>query len=236
MDRNSENKKGARVDLIVLLLIYSILYIAGDLLTTGWLVYNDPYGILHESNPIGRALYLSGGLLGLAAGKIAAFAPLCITALVFDERFRGLTWFREVVETTILGLITYSMIITLNNIFAIIFIASSLGASDIVRLYPIVKVIVLLLSTGINILILRIQGYRDWVRVFEVIMGTLVVAGPLALYQPLLDFLKEQLWLLALYVISVITILGVFFYLFEEFRKKDNSHSKVVVGRIHENT
>ena len=213
-------KEGARVDLIFLLLLYSIIYIAGDLSTTGWLISNDPHGIMNEANPLGRALYHSGGLLALVGGKLAAFAPLCIAALVIDARYHRLTWFREVVETTILGLLTYSIIVTLNNIFAIVFIMSSLGYLDIQRLYSIIKVFVLFIATGTNILILRILGYRNWLRTFEVVLGTVVVAGPLVLYQPLFDFLKEQPWFFLLYVISTIIFLGAFFYVFDEIRKK----------------
>jgi len=213
-------KGDARNELIFLLFILSIVYIAGDLVTTGWLIFNDPGGILNETNPIGRYLYINGGLQALVVGKLAAFIPLVILSLIFDSKYRDVIWFREVIETSLLGLLTYSMIIILNNLFAIYVITFTNSQMNLVSFLPVLRGLSFVISVTFSTLILRVLGVQDYTTMFEVYFGTIVLAVPLTLYSPLLNFLKGNVWLFLSYIVSVLTILGVFFYLIEESRKK----------------
>jgi hypothetical protein len=213
-------RKGAvRNELIFLLFILSIIYIAGDLVTTGWLIFNDPSGILNETNPIGRYLYIKGGLQALVIGKLVAFVPLIILSLIFDSKYRDVVWFREVIETSLLGLLTYSMIIILNNLFAIYVIAFTNNQMNLVSFLPVLRGLSFFISVTFSALILRVLGVQDYLKMFEVYFGTIVLAGPLTLYSPLLNVLKGNVWLFLSYIMSVLTFLGIFFYLIEESRK-----------------
>lgn len=216
-----------RLDLIVLLLIYYCIYVGSDLATTYWLILNDPYGILHEANPIGRALYLSQGLVGLLIGKLLTFIPLSIMVIVFETKFRSLRWFRETTETVILGLITYSLIIFLNNFVAIIVITFFEGQVSL--LYPTIKGLILVLSASLGIVLLHVHGYGNLLMASEVVLGTAVTIGPLLLFDPLFEYLGENLWFLMGYVASVLTIIGIFFYITDEIIKeyRCKSHDKM---------
>ncbi len=209
-------KDNARNELIILLFILSIIYIAGDLLTTGWLIFNDPWGILHETNPFGRYLYIKGGLQALVVGKLIAFIPLVILSLIFDSKYREVVWFREVIETSLLGLLTYSMIIILNNLFAIYVISFSTSEINLLALLPVMRGLSFFVSVTFSTLILRVLGVQDYLTMFEVYFGTLVLAGPLTLYNPLMNVMKGNAWLFLAYIISVLTVLGIFFYIIDE--------------------
>jgi len=207
-----------RIDLMVLLLIYYSIYVIGDLATSYWLILNDPYGILHEANPIGRTLYLNQGLVGLLIGKLMAFIPLSTIVIIFEAKYRNLSWFRETTETVMLGLITYSLTIFLNNFTAIIAIAFSKG--QIMQLHPTIKGLILVLSTSISIILLRIHGYRHLLMASEVALGTAVTIGPLLLFDPLFEYLGKNLWSLMGYTISILTVVGAFFYIIDEIIKE----------------
>lgn len=213
-------KDDARNELIFLLFILSIVYIAGDLVTTGWLIFNDPGGILNETNPIGRYLYVKGGIQALIVGKLVAFTPLVTLSLIFDSKYRDVIWFREVIETALLGLLTYSMIIILNNLFAMYVITFTNSQMNLISFLPVLRGLSFVISITFSTLILRVLGVQDYTTMFEVYFGTLVLAVPLTLYSPLLNFLKGNMWLFLSYIVSVLTILGIFFYLIEESRKK----------------
>jgi len=217
-----------RNELIFLLFILSIVYIAGDLLTTGWLIFNDPWGILHETNPIGRYLYIEGGLQGLIVGKLVAFIPLIILSLVFDSKYRDVVWFREVIETSLLGLLTYSMIIILNNLFAIYVISFASSQTDFLSFLPVLRGLSFFLSVTFSTLILRVIGVQDYLTMFEVYFGTIVLVGPLTMFSPLLNVLKGNMWLFLSYILSVLTVLGIFFYLIEEIRKRKTEKTSLV--------
>jgi len=209
----------ARNELIFLLFILSMVYIVGDLVTTAWLIFNDPGGILNETNPIGRYLYIKGGLQALVVGKLVAYIPLVILSLIFDSKYRDVIWFREVIETSLLGLLTYSMIIILNNLFAMYVITFTNSQMNMVSFLPVLRGLSFVISVTFSTLILRVLGVHDYTTRFEVYFGTIVLAGPLTLYRPLLNVLKGNIWLFLSYIISVLTILGIFFYLLEESKK-----------------
>lgn len=209
-----------RLDLVVLLLIYYSIYFVGDLATTYWLILNDPYGILHEANPIGRALYLNHGLAGLLIGKLMTFIPLSTMVIVFETKFRNLRWFRETTETVILGLIAYSMIIFLNNFAAII--AITFFKDQVSLLFPAIKVLMFILSASLSIVLLRIHGRGNLRMASEAVLGTAVTTGPLLLFDPFFEYFGRNLWFLMGYISSILTIVGIFFYITDEIIKEHN--------------
>lgn len=210
----------ARLDLAITLAIFYAVYVVGDLSTTYWLILNAPRGISHEANPIGRALYTSYGLLGLLLGKMAAFAPLVIVVLVFEARFRDIAWFRETTETVVLGLITYSLIVLLNNLSAIIILQVYRGEAHLLQLFPLIKGLILILSISLVIVLLKASGHGSLLRAAETIIGTAAMVGPLLLYDPLFDYLGNSLWTLLAYTLATLTIVGAFFYITEEIIKE----------------
>lgn len=205
-----------RLDLVILLLIYYAVYVVGDLSTTHWLILNDPYGVSHEANPIGVALYQSRGVLGLLLGKMATFVPLVLMVIVFEARFRSISWFRETTETVVLGLITYSLVILLNNFTAIIIIQVFRGEAHLLRLFPVIKGLILILSISLAVVLLRARGHGGLLRATETIIGTAAMVGPLLLYDPLFRYLGENMWTLLAYTLAMFTIIGAFFYVIEE--------------------
>ena len=210
----------ANPELVKVLLILYVVYVVGDMVTTRWLVMNDPLGIAHEGNPLGRFLYLNHGFLGLTMLKLAIFIALTLVVLITEARYRHISWFRELTETTLLGMLSYSTITLMNNSYAIIMINRQVGSTDIEALYPLFKVIALICSILLNAMILRIRGIGGTLRYIELILGTIVVAGPLLFYRLLLDFLRERLWLGFLYTLSVTIIVLTSLYMFEEIKKR----------------
>ncbi len=211
---------GARLDLIILLLIYYAVYVVGDLSTTYWLILNDPHGIFHEANPIGRVMYLGYGLLGLMLGKMMTFIPLAVMVVVFEARFRGVHWFRELVETVVLGLITYSLMVLLNNLAAMMILQVFKGERYLLQMYPIIRGLILTLSICLVIVLTRVHGRGDLSRVTEVVVGTVVVVGPFLLFDPLFDYLGRNVWSLLVYVVALLTILGSFIYIGGEIKRE----------------
>lgn len=209
------------LELVGVLLILYVIYVVGDIFTTRWLVLNDPYGIAHEANPIGRLLYTAHGVLGLTVAKVGVFIALTLVVLFTEAKYRDIWWFRELTETTLLGLLSFSTITLMNNSYAIIMINMQVGSSDILALYPVFKGFALLFSILLNTMILRARGYGSMLRYAELVVGTIIVAGPLLFFQPLIEFLSERLWLLLWYTLSIAVILGTAAYIIEEIRNKD---------------
>lgn len=214
-----------RLDLIILLMIYYSIYVVGDIATTYWLILNDPYGILHEGNPIGRALYLSQGLAGLLIGKLMTFIPLSAMVIIFETKYRNLKWFRETTETVTLGLITYSLILFLNNFAAII--VTTFFNGQLLQLYPTIKVLILILSTSLIIVLLRIHGHGNLLTISEVVLGTAITIGPILLFDPLFQHLGQNLWFSMVYLASMLTIVGIFFYITDEIIKERKRKSNI---------
>lgn len=112
------------------------------------------------------------------------------------------------------------MITILNNLFAIYVISFSTSEINLLALLPVMRGLSFFVSVTFSSLILRVLGVKDYLTMFEVYFGTLVLAGPLTLYNPLMNVLKGNAWLFLSYIMSVLTVLGIFFYIIDESKKK----------------
>ncbi|MFQ6076687.1 MAG: hypothetical protein ACE5Z5_11225, partial [Candidatus Bathyarchaeia archaeon] len=165
----------------VLLLLFSI-FVLGDIITTTWLIHNDPAGISNEANPFGAMLYLKYGVTGLFLGKMAFFLPFSVMVITTESRYRSVKWFRQASEVVVLGLIAYSLVILLNNLTAVILLNAFRGWPFLLQLLSAMKFLIIVFSLSLEAAILGLCGLKGWMRRAEIIIGTILIVVPLLLF------------------------------------------------------
>lgn len=203
----------------LLLLLFSV-FVLGDIVTTTWLIHNDPAGISNEGNPFGAMLYLRYGVAGLFLGKMTFFLPYSIMILTTETKYQSLTWYHKASEIVVLGLIAYSLIVFLNNVTAIIVLNALKGLPYLHQLLAAMKLFILVFSLTLEVSVLGLLGEKSWMRGLGVAVGTLLIVGPLLYVDPLYTLLAERPALLVAYLASTITILGIALYIAEEITQK----------------
>jgi hypothetical protein len=111
-------KEIKRITLLLLGILF-LSYVVGDYLTTSWLIHNDPAGIENESNPVAATLYRIFGHPGLLIAKLAAFIAIGSVVYFVEMRFPDQARVNKLKKVVLLVLIGYSLLIVLNNIYAI---------------------------------------------------------------------------------------------------------------------
>lgn len=208
------------LDVLATLLILFSVFVLGDIVTTVWLIYNDPSGISNEANPFGALLYLKYGVAGLFFGKVLFFFPFSVMILIAESRFQGVGWFHHANEVIVLGLIAYSLVVFLNNTVAIIMLHAMRGWPFMVKLLSVMRLFILIFTLSLEVGVLNLLGFRGWLRRVEAVLGSLLVILPLLMYEPLYRFLSENPLMLVAYLASMLTVLGVSFYLTDEALKE----------------
>ncbi|MCW4032549.1 MAG: hypothetical protein NWF08_04050 [Candidatus Bathyarchaeota archaeon] len=201
--------------IIILLLLY-IIFVTGDIITTTWLIYNDPAGIANEANPLAASLYLKFGVLGLILGKMIFFIPFSIIVINSENRYQKIKWFRQASEAIVLGLITFSLIIFLNNIIAMITISILKGVPYLLTLLQAMVFLTIILAIIIEGIILNHYNLMNHVIFLQIIIGTLLVITPLLLSHNTFFLLLKNPILFIGYILSTLIILGTAFYLTDE--------------------
>jgi len=203
----------------VLLLLFSI-FVLGDIITTTWLIHNDPAGISNEANPFGAILYSKYGVAGLFIGKMAFFLPFSIMLISAESRYRNIKWLRQTNEIIVLGLIAYSLVIFLNNFTAILVISFFSGWPFLLQILPAMKFLIVVFSFSLEGAILGLCGLKSRMKNIEIIIGTILIVIPLLFHDAIYTFLAGNPLLLVAYVASAITILGIAFYIIDEIIRK----------------
>ena len=107
------HKVRLRTTVILVLLFGS--YVVGDLASTIWLIDNHPEGIKGESNPLGVLIYDEQGVLGLIISKIILFLGISFSVIITESYFKREKWMSLIRNSTIIGLLVWSLIVVSIN-------------------------------------------------------------------------------------------------------------------------
>jgi hypothetical protein len=211
-----------RTDIIVALLLWYLIYVVFDVLSTYWLISNSSLGISGEVNPIAVALYREFGLGGLVFGKISGFIPMAVASVLADSRYRGIGWFRELVETLILSLIGVSSLAALHNFGSILVV--EFFRLRVQHLAPWVALTAIVLALALQYVTFRVLRLGDRVRLLEAAIGTLLILTPLFIWREIfITLLQRQPILFAAYIAIMYPLVAAAIYLVEEIRKGGRS-------------
>jgi len=216
LDKGDDSVKNT---FFILLLLFSI-FVLGDIITTTWLIHNDPGGISNEGNPFGAMLYVKYGIAGLFIGKMAFFVPFSAMIITTTSRYSNIKWFRQASEIVVLGLIAYSLVILLNNLTAIIVLSVFKGLPFLLQILPTMKFLIIVFALSLQGSILGLSGLKSRKRSLEIIAGTVLIVIPLLVYDPLYSFLAKDPLLFIAYNASMLTIMGIAFYITDEIIRK----------------
>jgi hypothetical protein len=207
-----------RTDIIVTLLLWYLIYVVFDVLSTYWLINHSAVGIMGEANPIAVALYRALGLGGLLIGKLSGFIPMAVASIMADARYGGIGWFRELVETLLLSLIGASAIVALHNFGSIL--AVEFFRRGVEHLGPWVALTAIPLALALQYVTFRVLRLGDRVRLVEAAMGTLLILTPLFVWREVfISALQRQPILFAAYIAIMYPLVAAAIYLVEEIRK-----------------
>jgi hypothetical protein len=212
----------ARGEVLFSLFVWYLLYVIIDVVTTVWLIQHSPLGLSGERDPLAMAYYQSFGTTGLLVGKLLFFMPCAFGAVSMDAYYRRVPWFKEVIETVVLSLIGYTLMVILNNILAIAETAVATGELELLGslLARTIGLGTLLIATVLVYGTARIVGLKDNYRILEVAVGTAIIVGPLFLWKGALTetFSAQPLTLLA-YLGAMFVFVAVAVYMLDEFKK-----------------
>jgi hypothetical protein len=142
-----EKKDGDPIyTLLFILLIILFIYVIGDVMSTAWLIYNDPVGLSNENNPLALLLYSKSGIGGLLVMKMSLFLPFSSLTIFTVNKYHAIKWVHQSSEMILLGFTLYSLIIVLNNLLAIIVISAVKGLMFLVQLLPMMNAFIILIS------------------------------------------------------------------------------------------
>jgi hypothetical protein len=202
--------------------VWYLLYVILDVVTTLWLIQHSPLGLSGERDPLAMAYYQSFGTTGLLVGKLLFFMPCAFGAVTMDAYYSRVPWFKEVIETVVLSLIGYTLMVILNNILAIAETAVATGELELLGslLARSIGLGTLLIATVLAYGTARIVGLKDNYRILEVAVGTAIIVGPLFLWKGALTetFSAQPLTLLA-YLGAMFVFVAVAVYMLDEFKK-----------------
>jgi hypothetical protein len=212
----------ARSEVLFSLFVWYLLYVILDVVTTLWLIQHSPLGLSGERDPLAMAYYQSFGTTGLLVGKLLFFMPCAFGAVTMDAYYSRVPWFKEVIETVVLSLIGYTLMVILNNILAIAETAVATGELELLGslLARSIGLGTLLIATVLAYGTARIVGLKDNYRILEVAVGTAIIVGPLFLWKGALTetFSAQPLTLLA-YLGAMFVFVAVAVYMLDEFKK-----------------
>ncbi|MHB8568350.1 MAG: DUF5658 family protein [Nitrososphaerales archaeon] len=217
-ESNGRAKQGVSIDIVELLLVWYIIFGIMDVITTYWLIQNYSAGISGEANPLGRALWDQFGLAGLILGKVLVFIPMSAAVVYIHSAMKEKKWFREALETILLGMIGYSLIVILNNVVGAILVSAYYDPRVLTTIgFLYFKLGILALCVGVVVAGLHFtKQANDSLRVVEASVGVLVVITPTLFAQGVFHYLiVEQPLLFIAYLFGVLSILGIAFYMAE---------------------
>jgi len=99
---------------VILVLLFGF-YVVGDLTSTIWLIDNNPDGIKGESNPLGVLIYNEQGAFGLIFSKIILFLGISFSVIITESYFKREKWMNLIRNSTIIGLLAWSLIVVSIN-------------------------------------------------------------------------------------------------------------------------
>ena len=216
----------------VTLLVFFSIFVLADIITTTWLIQNDPSGISNEANPFGTMLYLKYGILGLFIGKMVFFLPFSIMVITAETKYYRSKWFCKASEIIVLGLIAYSLVIFLNNFTAIIVLSALKGWLFLSQLLSTIKFLIIVFSMSLEIIILELRGLKSHVQRVETVVGSLLIVVPLLLFDRLYIFLADNPYLLIAYIASLLVMLGIASYVTDEIIQTRNTNKTASISKI----
>jgi len=210
-------KRSINVQTLVILTVLFAFYVAGDLMTTVWLINRYPGGIEGESNPLGVMLYAGHGIVGLIISKVIVFVAVSVGTIVIEYRYGNSAKMRTVSSLVILGLMAWSIIIVTNNLLVVYLLSLQQGTQEssfLLRLYILLFSITLAGLIGLPMLI------RRSLRVVQAMLAAAIILSPLAFSPKIYEFLIVQNILnLIIYVVSMIGITALMLYSTERLYK-----------------
>ena len=218
---DTKSKQNVNLDIVSLLLVWYVIFGIVDVVTTYWLIQNYSAGISGEANPLGRALWDNLGVAGMILGKVLVFSPLAVAVIYLHSSTSRRKWITEAVETILLGLIGYSLIVILNNIIGVMLVTAYSNPEALAGIgFAIFKLVILSLTLGIVVAGLHFSKQASSkLRVMEAILGVLVVITPTLFAQGVFHYLVVQEPLLFLgYLFGLFCILGIAFYMVESIK------------------
>ena len=231
MASNQESFGGISKGFLTLLIIWFFIFAVGDLVTTFWLILHDPSGIANEGNPFAVSIYNGGGLLFLLLAKIGVCLVIELIFIMLRSKYSRFSWFRSTLESIILVLICYSLIIIYNNFLCILTIQAYMSPTLLKDLL-VTETGMLILSLLLINLILYGGRTKERIMYVEANLAALIFLGPLIVWRSFFQwYLREEPLFYFAYLGSVLTILAIVFYITEEIAKERRTlkHGKETV-------
>ena len=179
-------KHSIQAETIIILSILFAFYVAGDLMTSIWLISNHPQGIAAESNPIGTILYSQQGFVGLMLAKILVFIAISLMTIILEFHYKHERNVMIVSNLTILGLMALSLIVVTVNVMMIYTLSLLEGTYESTFLLQTYIVIFIVTISGLFLIPKFIPGTLG---IVEVILALFVILGPLAISPGIYQFL-----------------------------------------------
>ena len=135
--------------LLFILLVIFLIYVVGDVMSTTWLINNDPVGLSNENNPLALLIYSKSGIGGLLLVKMSLFLPFSSLMIFTVNKHHTIEWVYQSCEMILLGFTLYSLLIVLNNLLAIIVTSAVKGLTFLVQLLPVMNAFIILISLAV---------------------------------------------------------------------------------------
>jgi hypothetical protein len=202
--RRVREERSINTQTIIILAVLFAFYVAGDVMTTIWLIERHPKGIAGELNPLGAVLYTGYGLFGIIISKVLVFIVVSVAAMIMEYNYPHDRIVISATRFSILGLMAWSLIAVTVNVLMVYVLSLEQGTGEsafLLRLY------VILFSITLAGLIVAPMLVRSSLGIVEIILGGVVILGPLlfspGLYQHLL---AQNVMNMIIYLVSMIGI------------------------------
>lgn len=195
----------SRSTVFVLVVLY-VAYVVSDYTTTQWLIANDPQGIENEVNPLAKHLYRDYGMAGMLAAKSLLYVAIGLTAVFVEASYQSQRKVRIFKELTMLALIAYSLVVVVNNSYAIFVISA---AEDPATASWVMKTYGITLSITLTALISISYFSRSHRRAIELTMAVAFLLLPIWLMdkiQPLVFHSYSSIMVFGAGIISTLIV------------------------------
>lgn len=182
-------KHNIGTETLVILGVLFCFYVAGDLITTIWLIEKHPEGIFGESNPLGILIFTQQGVFGLILAKILIFISFTVLALIVEFHYKHDRMSMIISNLLILGLMALSIIVVSVNVLLIYTISLQAGSYESIFLPRAYVVFFAITLGGLIILPKFVPAYLGKT---EILLAIVVIMGPFVFSPGLYQFLLND--------------------------------------------
>lgn len=187
-------------ELLILLTFFYTTFVIGDVITTFWLIKFYPKGISGEINPMAHLIFQKYGYIGMLISKISFFIVSSTIFIALYKKYGYINWFKDALETTILGLSGLSILVIINNFFSILTTSTYIYGGPPIILLKILIFLLTIVIAEIGVMTL----FRDTLKSIQTLIGCTVAMAPLFIW-PTLEPIYYLIYLASLSIIIVVS-------------------------------